>query len=231
MLQRLTLFLKLSVLASLGLAVPAGAVTLTIAENGRVTNGNIVSINDGLIPPTATDDQFQQSSPDNLNAAFAAAGAFTGPFGATEIIRVFGVLAGGQDPVFGAFASPFTVTLDGVSDRGATPGAQGRFEVRQGGTGGTIVSQVDFVVGDSNVAIFDSSTLDVGTGVFEFRIIGTGLNGDGQVLNYDFTIAGFTEIPLPASLALLLAALGIGVGFHRRSWRSSSSFAANRRLA
>ncbi|MEM9097825.1 MAG: hypothetical protein AAGC79_04810 [Pseudomonadota bacterium] len=187
----------------------ASAVTLAIAEDSRAPGGVATTIAGAMVVVDATDEQFRQASPDDLNAAFASAGAFTGPFGAEEVIQVFGGLAGGEDPILVTFTSPFRVTLDGSRQTSGSNLAQGRIEIRAGGTGGDLVSQLLYSAGDGDREVFDSSTLSISTGLFEIRTIGRGINTNGQTLAYDLTIAGFTEIPLPASLPLLLGGLGM----------------------
>ena len=214
-----------SVVAGIFLAVStsASAVTLSIAEDTRISGGMINPIVGPGLAPDVIDNQFNMDAPDDLNAAFENAGAFTGPFGATETILVFGLLVDGEDPVVGAFTSPFTVTLN-ATEAFAGSGAQGRFEIRSGGTGGTLVSSTLFGVGESNLAIFDSSTLGDGTGLFEFRVVGKGLNEVDQSLNYDYTIAGgigtsiANAVPLPASVLLLVGGLAV-MGFGARRAR------------
>ncbi|MEM1276803.1 MAG: hypothetical protein AAGH74_09760 [Pseudomonadota bacterium] len=192
---------------------PAGAVTRTIAETARTAGppGNLV-IEDVFGNPTslaagATDDQFNQNMPTNANALLA-----TPVFGPSDTLLMFGVLAAGQDPLLVNFATAFTITLLAVEDRGVNSPNGGGFQITRGNQ--VILQVLDaFEAGDRDVLLFDTRTIASGpiSGLFEFRVLGNINEPNSGSLNYDIS---FTAVPLPMTLPLLLAALGLG--FSRR---------------
>jgi len=200
----------LAAVLACGLATAASAVTLNLAENNRILTGNLVKVAGTNTSSGITAD----ANLANLNGSTTTAGAnlnsFNGntDFTTGDVVNVYGRLnATGIDPFQITFDTAFRVVLE---DIGLPQGGGQGIIFRQDGTTIATFSLNQGGVADTSTPNTVAATIAAGTYVFSSQ--GNG----GDRMDYDLSFTGLAaDVPIPASLALFLGALGL-MGVVRR---------------
>lgn len=193
-------FITAVAIAALSFPVMGNALTVNIAEQARVDNGEV------SVPTPRT--VISENANGGINGGDPGTGPsdFTVALGSDTDFTFYGTMEGGSDAFRFAFTSSFTASLDTFAFQTGASGSVIDFDMNKDGSapGSSIDMTFDT---DGATEVFGT----FGPGVYDFFIDGG--PGSGDPVDYDLS---FAAVPLPAAGWAMIAALGALVGLRRR---------------